>query len=392
MKISILKMNSCPVCDSKNIELFLERNRVPVHQNLLFDNQKSAINIQRSDLKMTFCKECGFIFNQTFDLTKLDYSEKYENTQDYSPVFDNYLNNLAKALIFDENVKNCKIVEVGCGKGTFLKKLVENEEWGNIGYGFDPSYVGPEKSLNDRLIFRKSFYDSAAADIEADVVLSRHVIEHVQNPIKLLKMIKQALANSPNAKVFFETPTVEWILKNKVIWDFFYEHCSLFTINSLSTAFEVSGYKVEKANHVFGEQYILLEATSTNESVQINKNPNEISKLSREFSKHEKEITKNWYKKISEFSQNEKIAIWGAGAKGVTFANLIDPERKLIDCIIDLNPKKQGKYIPGTGHPIINYNEISSRKLTSVIVMNPNYLKEITRLLNNENLSLNLIQ
>jgi len=385
-------MINCPVCNSESVETFLERDNVPVHQNFLFDDQKSAVNILRGDLKMTFCQECGFVFNHAFDLTKLDYGNKYENTQDYSPMFLKYLNNLAQTLIYDENIRNCKIVEVGCGKGTFLKKLVENKKWGNIGYGFDPSYVGPEKSLNDRLIFRKSFYDHAATDIEADVVLSRHVIEHVPNPIKLLQMIKQALTNSPNTKIFFETPTVEWILKNKVIWDFFYEHCSLFTINSLSTAFEISGYQIEKANHVFGDQYILLEAKPTKNSTQINKNPNEISKLSREFAKHEKSIIQNWYKKISELSEDGKIAIWGAGAKGTTFANLIDPQRKLIDSIIDFNPKKQGKYIPGTGHPIINYKEISSRKLKSAIIMNPNYFAEIKTLLENENINLNLIQ
>ena len=44
--------------------------------------------------------------------------------------------------------------------------------------------------------------------------------------------------------------------------------------------------------------------------------------------------------------------IWGDGAKGVTFANHVDSESSLINCIIDMNPKKQGKYITGTGHRV----------------------------------------
>ena len=50
------------------------------------------------------------------------------------------------------------------------------------------------------------------------------------------------------------------------------------------------------------------------------------------------------------------IALWGAAGKGVCLANTIDPNREFIECLIDLNPKKWGKFIPGTGHEIINFN------------------------------------
>ena len=46
-----------------------------------------------------------------------------------------------------------------------------------------------------------------------------------------------------------------------MIWDFFYEHCSYFNAQSLQTAFEVAGFHVKRVAHVFGEQYVWLEAT-----------------------------------------------------------------------------------------------------------------------------------
>jgi len=85
------------------------------------------------------------------------------------------------------------------------------------------------------------------------------------------------------------------------------------------------------------------------------------------------------------------IAIWGAGAKGVTFANLIDPKRECIDSIIDVNVNKQGKFLPGTGHLIINYKEIPSRKINKVILMNPNYYDEILNLLKESKIEIDLI-
>jgi len=85
------------------------------------------------------------------------------------------------------------------------------------------------------------------------------------------------------------------------------------------------------------------------------------------------------------------LAIWGAGAKGVTFVNLIDPKREYIDCIIDVNVNKQGKFLPGTGHPIINYKEIPSKKINKVILMNPNYYDEIVNLLKESKIEIDII-
>lgn len=70
------------------------------------------------------------------------------------------------------------------------------------------------------------------------------------------------------------------------------------------------------------------------------------------------------------------VALWGAGAKGVTFANLIDQSRELIDCVVDLNPAKQGHYLPGTSHPIVSYEALESRGVSTAILMNPNYRRE----------------
>jgi len=385
--------NRCPVCNSSSINKFLSRKNVPVHQNLPLNDQKDAIKIHRGDLNLALCEECGFIFNYTFDLSKLEYGNKYDNTQDFSSVFDRYLADLVKYFVFDKNMQNLRIVEVGCGRGTFLRKLVENKEWKNIGYGFDPSYIGPESDLEGRLNFHRNNYDENCARIAADIVICRHVIEHIPEPIKLLLTIKNALNNSSTPRVFFETPDVEWILKNNVIWDFFYEHCSLFTKNSLKTAFEITGFKVENVKNVFEDQYILLEATiDKTKTTKVTKKIENISALAKKFAEFERELLNNWLIKIQKFHSRGKICIWGAGAKGVTFANMIDPDRKLIDCLIDLNPNKQGKFIPGTGHPIVNYKDIKPRKIETAILMNPNYFKENIELLKESKISLDLIK
>ena len=352
---------ACPICDSRSIFRFLNHEKIPVHQNFLINDQVAAINITRGDLNLVVCNECGFIFNQTFDLSKLSYGDKYDNTQDCSSYFNSYLSKLANTLVFDKNIQNCTIVEIGCGKGSFLRKLVEIKEWGNTGYGFDPSYVGLETDLGGRLNFKKRYYDLDCTNINADVIVCRHVIEHVPDPLNLLRIIRKALNNSRHAHIFFETPSVEWILHNQVIYDFFYEHCSYFSASSLRTAFDAAGFKVESIKSVFEDQYLWLEAIPSTEKFYVTKNPASIPVLANQFAAIEQDLKKKWEVKIRELATRGKVAIWGAGAKGVTFANIFDPQRKWIDCVIDLNPMKHGKFIPGSGHPIINYKQIASR-------------------------------
>jgi len=382
---------TCPICNSQRLNRFLTRENVPVHQNYLCKDQKSAIDITRGHLQLVVCEDCGFVFNQTFSLSKLSYGEKYDNAQDFSPMFEKHISNLVNHLVLEKNVKNCNIVEVGCGKGSFLKRLVKDEKWANNGFGFDPSYDGPESILNGRLKFQKSYYDSKSVQIPADVIICRHVIEHVPEPLNLIQQVHKSLKNSSNSHVFFETPTVEWILKNNVVWDFFYEHCSLFSKNSIKTAFEISGFVVEDICSVFQNQYLWLEASVSSKKLEITKNPDSIPGLATKFSKYEQQLIKNWKSKIQKLKLDGNTAIWGAGAKGVTFANLIDPHLELINSIIDLNPNKQGKFLPGTGHPIINYKNIPKKGIKNVILMNPNYYNEILTMLNKEKIDVTII-
>jgi SAM-dependent methyltransferase len=382
----------CPICGGSDVYEFLRRNAVPVHQNLVRTSVQDALQVTRGDLALTICPGCGFVFNNAFDMGKLEYSEDYDNTQSHSPFFMDYMADLAKHLLDEERVNNNRIIEIGCGKGIFLRMLVGDSARGNSGIGFDPSYVGPESDLGERLSFNRCFYDEGCSNIQADVVVCRHVIEHIPQPLELLRTIRLALNNVHAPRIYFETPSVAWILRNQVIWDFFYEHCSLFTVASLRTAFERTGFVVEKVHHVFGGQYLWLEATLSNKSGNIYTDAGDIPELCRRFAIAEEQLQIKWRTTIMQLAAVGKVAVWGAGAKGTTFVNLIDPERNLIDCVVDLNPKKQGKFVPGTGHPIVGVETLATLGVRSAILMNPNYRRENEGLLVEAGIAIQLIE
>jgi len=380
--------SACPLCASADLGEITERPNVPVHQNKLYDTRAGAREATRGHLKVVACLTCGFVFNAAFDLSLMSYDANYENDQTHSPAFSAHVDKLADRLLSESGVRNSRIVEVGCGQGTFLKKLVMADA-GNVGWGFDPAYSGPQRAVDDRVEFVRSFYDGTHADLAPDVVICRHVIEHVPDPAKLLTELRHA---STGARVFIETPDVEWILRNAVIWDFFYEHCSYFSPSSFLTAFYHAGFSGVKSTHVFGGQYLWVEAGGTGDGERMRcGDPGEIGHSAQRYAKTEHEMLARWKDTIEVLRQSGPIALWGAGAKGVTSASLFDPGSEIINSIVDLNPRKQGRYIAGSGHEIISPAQLVPRGVRSVVLMNPNYFEEVQQLLKMKEIDVKII-
>jgi hypothetical protein len=382
-------VRNCPLCGAAADHVFLVRDGVPVHQNLLMDTPDAARAIPRGRIELVACTTCGFVFNRAFEAQRLEYGERYENSQDCSPAFAAYAADLA-ARVLRNGARGARIVEVGCGKGTFLRRLVEDPATRNTGLGFDPAYTGPEEALDGRLRFRRAFFDASSSDGPVDVVVCRHVIEHVAAPVAMLGAVRAAIGEAPHARVYFETPCVNWVMRNGVIWDIFYEHCSYFNARSLRYAFERSGYTVDGVRHVFGGQYLWLEASPAADAPTPAPRVGDVRALADAFSAAHDTLVEGWKAKLSDAAERGKVAVWGAGAKGVTFANLVDPEQEVVDCLIDLNPRKQGKFVPGSGHPIVSYLEAAVRGVRTAVLMNPNYRSENVALLTRARLDMEL--
>ena len=382
-------MKACPVCGAPSESPFLVRSGVPVHQNLVLRDEAAARALVRGELALHACDACGFLFNAAFSPSLLSYGAHYDNTQSCSPAFEAYVEDLAAHLVDERGLRGARIVEIGCGKGGFLRALIRRDP-GNRGIGFDPSYAGADSDEAGRIRFERRFYDQSCANLEADAVVCRHVIEHVPDPVALLRLVRATLGDS-RAQVFFETPCVEWILANEVIWDFFYEHCSYFTRGSLQTAFERAGFAVDSIRHAFGGQYLWAEARPAPDAVVPRLEPGRVPQLARRFSTHEAAHVTALRHRVEALTHDGPVAMWGAAAKGVTLANLIDKDRQLIACVVDLNPNKHGGRLPGTGHPIVSPHDLGAWHVRTAVMTNPNYVEENARLLRDAALDVRLI-
>lgn len=84
----------CPNCNSPGMRSVYEVRNVPAHCCVLFADEQAARAHPRRDLRLGFCASCGFLTNTAFDSTVHDYSAGYEETQGFSPRFNEFLERL----------------------------------------------------------------------------------------------------------------------------------------------------------------------------------------------------------------------------------------------------------------------------------------------------------
>lgn len=341
------------------------QSQLPIFQNKVYNSVAEAQNALCGEIELVQDNVSGFIYNAKFDSSLMVYDESYQNEQSNSPFFRKHLEEVLKLLIH-LGIRDKKVVEIGCGKGYFLEMMRQS---GIDCIGFDPTYEGENEYV------LKEFF-SEKTNIKADVIILRHTLEHIPRPFTFLHTI--AKSNDYQGYIFIEVPTFDWIAKKEAFWDIFYEHCNYFTENTLKKMFHKA-----QTGYLFGGQYIYLWAKLADLKKQIEEK-SDFQKVS--FNPTAKIET------IKDRLQKQKdIAIWGAGAKGNTFLNLLDPQRKLINFVVDINPAKQNKFIAKTAHPIFSPDILKKEPINNVWVMNKNYLDEIKRSINNTNINFHVI-
>ena len=361
--------------------IFFSMLEVPIYCNLLWQEQQAARNCPKGDIKLEFDSNTGLITNTAFDPTKLGYDQDYENSLHYSPRFQKYADDLAQSLVKRHHLHQKDIIEIGCGKGDFLVSLCQLGD--NRGVGFDPTYVSREEhqSVSEKVTFVKDLYSEKYQNYQADLICCRHTLEHVPNPGNLLQPLRKAIGDRLDTVVFFEVPDSLHTFRNLAVWDIIYEHCAYYVPYSMVQAFIAHDFEVRNVQQVFDGQFLCLEAVPVAEGEGNSKVEVEsLAALQKDLdtfnSKFQAKIT-HWSGKIAEIAQKgQKAVVWGAGSKGVTFLNLLD-KAGVVEYVVDLNPRKQGMYVAGTGQEIVPPEFLQTYQPDVVMIANPIYEGEI---------------
>lgn len=330
---------------------------LPVLQNRTFADPHSARASASADMVLVQDEQSGLIFNQAFDADKLSYDADYQNEQAHSVQFQKHLSDVEG--IIARHFKGQELIEVGCGKGYFLELLK------GLGYaitGIDPAYEGDNAD-----VIKAPF--TRGLGLAADAIVLRHVLEHIQDPVSFLAKIAEA---NQGGQIYIEVPCFDWIIEHRAWFDLFYEHVNYFRLDDLRRMFGT----VQEAGHLFGGQYLYIVADLSTLRLTP-KQPVPRLDLPEGFTRSLERAVQ-----IIQAAPEQGSAIWGASSKGVIYSLFLQRAGVAVDRVVDINPAKQGRYLPLSGVRVSSPQEAMDAlpEGANLFVMNSNYLEEIKRM------------
>ena len=323
---------------------------LPVFQNRMYSTSAAARNCPRGDLVLVEDQVTGLVYNAAFRPELVNYDANYQNEQGVSSVFLQHLGVVADKVIASMGRQN--LVEVGCGKGLFLEILAAR----GVGItGFDPAYEG-----NNERITRRYFGEDLG--LKADGLILRHVLEHIPDPVDFLCKLRDA---NGGGKIYIEVPCLDWILDHRAWFDVFYEHVNYFRLGDFARMFGT----VYSAERIFSGQYLGIFADLAS------------VRAPRRDPAHLVEFPEDFHRTMRVPSTGP-CGVWGAASKGVLFTLMMERLGGNIVAVIDINPAKQGRYLPASGlqvlSPAVGLSKLEDGAI--LYVMNSNYFVEIQQM------------
>ncbi len=367
----------CPACGSTELTPFHQMKGIPALSCTIWDTVEAAKSCPQGDIDLSLCETCGLLINTSFEPKLLHYDEDYVASLHHSPLFGRYATDLANDLIDRYDLHEKLVAEIGCGKGEFLRMMVELGN--NRGAGFDPSYEAPPGGETDgRLSFVKEFYTEAHLDLQPDLVIARQLLEHVEQPFEFVSGLRRTLGDRRDTVVVFEVPNALDMLQRADLWDVIYEHPIYFTPQALERLMRSAGFEVHQVRPAYEGLFLIVEASPGADAPEkLDAVGHLLTDDVAGFADAYTERLERWKRQLDDIRANDKHAVlWGAGARGDTFLNAIGINDE-IPMVVDLNPRKWGKHMAGTGQPIHSPEDLKAQHPDVVVIANEIYLEEI---------------
>ena len=375
-------MVPCALCAGNGLKEFFRLQGMPVLANRFYASHDEALSAAMGDIALAHCPGCGAIQNIRFDDRAVSYDEHYENSLHFSASFRAFSESLVDRLVDRGMLRGMEVVELGCGRGDFLSLLCRRA--GCSGVGIDPALPDHLERISNANLrwLKRSFGELDVVTRDTRLVVCRHVLEHLARPRELLTAVADCAHRAPDLRFYFEVPNATAMLENGGVWDVIFEHPQYFTEASLSALLGSCSYEIEDIYSAFDDQYLCAEGRVASEPEHVKEPRGRVANamhadLLPRFARSADESTSPW----REFLDRKRragatVVLWGIGSKGVTFLNVL-PDPAVITAAIDINPRKQNHFVPGTGHRIDAPTALRGIQPDAVVVSNPIYREEI---------------
>jgi hypothetical protein len=171
------------------------------------------------------------------------------------------------------------------------------------------------------------------------------------------------------------------VLRERAFWDIYYEHCTYLTAGSLARLFRSTGFEIVELVRDFADQYLWVTARPTDgptaASLPIE---DDLAQTVADVERFRDQCPKDvaaWRDRLRGLAAaGKKPVLWGAGSKAVALLTTCGIGSE-VEYLVDINPHKARKFLPGTGHPVASPEWLRQYQPGVVVAMNPVYVDEI---------------
>lgn len=354
---------TCRACGCHAAVPFFDGGAQPLATLAWPASSEEARNMKRLPLDFVRCIDCGHIYNSKFKYEEVPYSDKPNLMFNKGELWAKFIRGI-RGEILSRVPDRPTVVEIGHGDGAFLSSLADERPGGRY-IGFDPNGSCGRSNLIEQ---RQELFDPVRhlLSIRPDILISRHVLEHLADPLGFLQKISCVAASMRiSVLAYLEVPCIDRVLETGRTTDFYYEHCSQFTTGSFTRMLQASFSSVEDIGHGYDGE-VIYGFVSLGECGPMHLRHAQEAHAFDDASRRSTETIKGQLDDLH--ASGQRITIWGGTGKAAAFINRYGADAERFPIVVDSDAEKIGTFVPGTGQEIRSRDWLRNNPTDVVII------------------------
>jgi len=382
----------CRGCGYFLNSILIDLGKQPI-SNALIENEEEFNDEKKYALVVYVCDECGLVQLNSEIKRELHFNSNYTYFSSYSSSWLAHAKSLAEEAVDQLQLTSQDlVVEIASNDGYLLQYF---QQAGVRVLGFEPSENVALEAISTRSVpTRVEFFGVKAAQklrLEQEapkLIVGINVLAHVPDLYDFLDGIGILL--DVEGRVILEFPHLLNILTEFQFDTIYHEHYSYLSLTALNPIISKTGLKIIDIKKISTHGGSLRIQLAKVESSFLESS--ELSKIILEeiaIDPRDPKVRKRFQDNVSRIVQDLSIEIqrlniagkrvigYGAAAKGNTILNLAKIDASQIECVIDRNPFKQGKFLPGSHIPIQGAEDFRTNPPEVILILPWNLSAEI---------------
>ncbi len=383
---------NCRHCHARVHLTFLDLGSAPP-SNAYLAADRLAASETFFPLRLLVCESCWLVQTEDHAGREALFTGDYAYFSSYSSSWlehsRRYVNAMAERLRLGPH---SLVAEVAANDGYLLQYV---QQGGIPCYGVEPTASTAAAARDKGIEIVEDFFGVvlaerlARAGRQVDLVAANNVLAHVPDINDFVAGFAQLL--KPDGVATFEFPHLMRMVQHNQFDTAYHEHYSYLSLTSVNTVFTANGMTIfdveELATHggslrVHAQRRDTGRRLATHAVAAVLAAERGVGLDStafyRGFQAHAESVKNEFLSFLLDAKkQGLRVSAYGAAAKGNTLLNFAGVRPDLLPYVVDRNPAKQGRYMPGSRIPIVAEERLRADRPAIVLILPWNLRDEV---------------